>query len=605
MKKCAAVITMIAGAAIALAQPPAQAPPTQTPPVAGRGQGGGRGAQPAVPSISKRPPAGLGTIRLGAADRLWFGWQVGIPSAAFKQVTLSEVLVHADTILVTGVEASSTQMVSPEVPKMLDYRLRTGERAALNYRLRELNQHIWAYRVDNVPTGRDTLRAMFEFAKAINAGMIVVPEQAPLADLDELADEFEINVAVESRTDPKSAMAAIGGLGKRMGVAANLGGWMHDGIKPVDGLAVVRERLMAVSVIDRSALGPKGHDVTLGSGVAGLPDFFLAVFQAGVKPLYISVDATGAPGTYADLLKSFGGFERAMWPAMAARVRQVVDSPAGKIRGPERLSAELKAQIDAAAPREAIVKPRKPRKLLVTDLQMYGGPHPLAQGNLMLALMGKYTGAFEPTFSNDLELLKYPKIKEFDGIWLNDVCGMVHNDPEVRDGILRFVREGGGIGGHHAVTFSDNNWPEFAEMMGGWSGQHHVEQQTIKIDDPNSPLTRMFGTASFEHVDEFYQFPAYSPYSREKQHVLLSIDVEKSDRATGGRFCEICTRPDQDYGLAWIKTYGKGRTYFTPLGHTDVFYTDKRWTGHILAAVQYILGDLDADATPSAKLSKK
>ena len=48
-------------------------------------------------------------------------------------------------------------------------------------------------------------------------------------------------------------------------------------------------------------------------------------------------------------------------------------------------------------------------------------------------------------------------------------------------------------------------------------------------------------------------------------------------------------------------TYGKGRTYFTPLGHTTIMYTDQRWTQHLLAAVQYILGDLEADATPSAK----
>ena len=127
----------------------------------------------------------------------------------------------------------------------------------------------------------------------------------------------------------------------------------------------------------------------------------------------------------------------------------------------------------------------------------------------------------------------------------------------------------------------------------------------VKIDDPNSPLTKSFGAASFEHTDEFYHFPDSSPYTREKQHILLSLDVEKSDMATGGKFCLECTRKDQDYGLAWIKTYGKGRTYFTPLGHTTIMYTDKRWTEHMLAAIQYILGDLDADATPSAKLAKK
>jgi len=142
-------------------------------------------------------------------------------------------------------------------------------------------------------------------------------------------------------------------------------------------------------------------------------------------------------------------------------------------------------------------------------------------------------------------------------------------------------------------------------MMGGWAGAHHTEKQVIKVDDPNSPLTKSFGPASFEHTDEFYQFPMYAPYSREKQHVLLSIDVEKSDRATNNRPCTECTRTDQDYGLAWIKEYGKGRTYFTPLGHTDIFYEDPRWTNHLMAAIQYILGDLDADATPSAKLAKK
>jgi type 1 glutamine amidotransferase len=148
------------------------------------------------------------------------------------------------------------------------------------------------------------------------------------------------------------------------------------------------------------------------------------------------------------------------------------------------------------------------------------------------------------------------------------------------------------------VTYANNNWPEFAEMMGGWSGAHHTEKQTLKIDDPGSPLMKSFGTASFEHTDEFYIFPPYSPYNRAKQRVLLSIDVEKSDRATANRLCKQCTRPDQDYGVAWIKDYGKGRTYFTPLGHTIPFYTDQRWTGHLLAAIQYLLGDLEVDAKP-------
>src|SRR5439155_13917045 len=116
---------------------------------------------------------------------------------------------------------------------------------------------------------------------------------------------------------------ALDGRGKRMGVAADLGAWAQDGIKPVDGLAIVKDRLMVADVRDRSAIGAKGKDVTLGSGASGLADFFLAAFRAAIKPLLPTIYATSAADTYADLQKSMTGCEGAVWPAMAARVREV------------------------------------------------------------------------------------------------------------------------------------------------------------------------------------------------------------------------------------------------------------------------------------------
>ena len=581
----------------------------QLPPPAGGGPGRGAGqpqTPPPVPSISQRPTgSSLSTIRMGAADNnMWFGWRVAVPAHAIKSLTLSQALARTDLMGVAGVEASSTQTVSYEVPKPLDYRLQPGERNAVVYRLRELNQQILAYRVDTVGTDEVSRRKVFELAKAINTPIIIVGADATaLAELEKLAEEFAINVAIDNRKDPKAAVAALEGRSARMGIAADLGAWMRAGIKPVEALADVKGRLLVVSLSDRSALGAAGREVAIGSGAGAVSDFFLAAYKTGIKPLLITVQSTGE--TEATVVKSLQAFERAMWPAMAERVRVMLTTPAGQIRGPERLKPEDRAAIEAAVPAQALAKPKKPRKLLITDIQMYSGHGTIPHGNLLLELMAKKTGAFEPVFSNDLNLLKYPKIKEFDAVYLNNVCGMVHNDPEVREGLLRFVREGGGLGGHHAVTFANNNWPEFADLMGGWAGAHHVEKQMVKVEDPDSPLTKAFGSASFEHTDEFYIFPPSSPYSREKQHILLSIDVEKSDRATANRFCDQCTRPDQDYGLAWIRTYGKGRTYFTPLGHTNIFYTDKRWTTHLLAALQYILGDIDADATPSAKRAAK
>jgi type 1 glutamine amidotransferase len=558
-----------------------------------------------VPSVSKRPNGGgLATIRMGAPDNnMWFGWRVAAPMAALRGMTFSDALTRADLWPVASVEASSTQITSFEVPKPLDQRLQTNERAAVVYRLREIAESIAVYRIDALGPDAATRRRVFEFAKSINVPLIVTSgDTANLAEIDKLAEEFQINVALESKGDPKTVMAALDGRGKRMGVSAHLGGWTQAGVKAVDGLDVVKGKLLHVTAADRSALNARARVVALGDGTAGVGDFFLAAYKAGLKPLSITVESIGT--TEADMVKSLQAFERVMWPAMAARVNDMLKTPAGQIRGGDRLEASMRAAIDAAIPRQPVAKPARTRKLLVTDIQMYSGHSTIPHGNYMIELMAKYTGAFEATFSNDPELLKYPKIKEFDAVFFNNVCGMVHNDPAVREGILRFVREGGGLGGNHAVTYANLNWPEFADMMGGWAGQHRVESQVVKIDDPTSPLMKPFGTEPFEHTDEFYIFPPSSPYSREKQRVLMSIDVEKSDRGFGGRFSELSTRPDQDYGVAWVKGYGKGRTYFTPLGHTTIMYTDKRWTGHLLAAIQYLLGDIEHDETPSAKARK-
>lgn len=571
----------------------------------------GRGAPsnvPAAGSASVRPTgSSLGTIRLGAADgKIWFGWRVGIPAAAFKELTFSEAAAKADALGLGSIEGFDTQKVSPEVPKALSFELQSGERRAVEYRLRELNLHMPAYHVSRLGADADSRRKLFEFARDLGVDTIVTAAPAAaLADLDQFAGEFGINVAIESRQDPKSAAAEIAGRSQRIGIWADTGAWMQQGVKPADGLSVLKDRIFGVTIRDRSALGAHGRAVTLGSGAADLPDFFLAAYRMGLKPLFLSIDSTGAADTYADFSRSMEGFEKTMLPAMSARVMQMLDSPAGKIRGPELLPADMRQKIDAATPRKAIVQPKKPRKLLVTDIQMYSGHGTIPHLNLLIELMAKYTGAFEVTFSNDPNLLKYPKIKEFDAVFLNSVCGMTFPEPDVREGILRYVREGGGIGGNHAVTFSNNDWPEFTEMMGMWAGAHHTEKQVIKIDDSHSPLTTMFGGKPFDHTDEFYHMPPYAPYSREKQHVLLSLDVERSDMATQGKFCAQCTRPDQDYALAWIKTYGKGRVYCTPLGHTAILYTTPAWTEHLLAAIQFILGDLDADTTPSARLAAR
>jgi type 1 glutamine amidotransferase len=342
--------------------------------------------------------------------------------------------------------------------------------------------------------------------------------------------------------------------------------------------------------------------VTLGKGAGAMSDFLFAMYKAGVKPSFVSVEYTGSGDPVADLSKSLDGFDAAFQAVAADRVGEIARST--PIRGPERLSEKDRAGIIAAVPAESAVKPKKPRKLLVLDLQVaYGGHSSIPAANLALELWGRKTGAFTPEFSNDLDNLKYPKIKEYDAIFLNNNVGQVFPDPQVRAGLLRFVQEGGGLAGYHGAPHASADWAAFGEMLGGRLGSHRTPEETatLKIDDPKNPLTAAFGGKEPVWSDEFYRFTT-PPYSRANVHVLLSFDTAKTDMHQKPD-CLICDRADNDIAVAWIRAYGKGRIFYTSIGHLPALFASPEMAKFLLSAVQFALGDLDADTTPSAKLA--
>jgi len=204
--------------------------------------------------------------------------------------------------------------------------------------------------------------------------------------------------------------------------------------------------------------------------------------------------------------------------------------------------------------------------------------------------------------SNDLDNLRYDNIKKFDAVFLNNTVGMVFVDPGVREGLTRFVREGGGLAGNHGVSHASMDWPEFSEMIGVRRGVHRepTEQAWIHVEDPHSPLTAPFDGQSFLYQDEFFRFPN-PPYSREKLHILLTMDVAKTDMNQGRPCASPCVRADADYAVSWIHKYGQGRVFFSILGHNPTIFTTPLLARYFLNGIQFILGDLDADATPSAR----
>jgi type 1 glutamine amidotransferase/sugar phosphate isomerase/epimerase len=537
---------------------------------------------------------------------------VGVSAGAYRQLTFWDAAAKVDALGLAMIQGVSNQKVSLAIPKNLDERLAPGELQAIRERLRLLNLRMPAYFATRIGTGEAHVRKLFEFAAGLGIETIVCsPDPALLATLDRLANEHNVNVALYNRSreetpgywNPTTLLQTLEGRGKRIGAAVDTGYWIQEGIKPIEGLLALKHRVLALNLRDRSAQGESGRDVTLGSGVAGLHEIFREMYRMGIKPSFLSVDAgSGVSDPQGELSRSLDAFDKAVHPVMTERIAGIARSAA--IRGPDRLSPDERQKIEAALPQRAPATPKKPRKLLVTDLNIaYGGHRSIPHANYAVELMGKRTSAYEAIFSNDLDNLKYPRIQQFDAVYLNNTVGMVFVDPEVREGLTRFVREGGGLAGNHGVSHASMDWAEFGEMIGVKWGVHRepTEVATVRIEDPTHALTAAFGGKEFVYQDEFFRFPI-GPYSRDKLRVLLTIDVEKTDMNQGRPCNKPCVRADQDYAVSWIRSYGKGRVFFCILGHNPTLYMTPHLAEYFLAGIQFILGDLEADTTPSAKL---
>jgi type 1 glutamine amidotransferase len=145
----------------------------------------------------------------------------------------------------------------------------------------------------------------------------------------------------------------------------------------------------------------------------------------------------------------------------------------------------------------------------------------------------------------------------------------------------------------------NGTWPEFNQMIGGYFKFHWNDPQHIvyKIDDPSSPLTAMFANG-FEVNDETYTFGIKS-WSRRNVHVLTSIDYSKMSEED--KLKEDYPREDHDYGLSWIRREGKGRVFYSAHGHSERVYAVQPMLEHLVAGIQYALGDLKANDAPSKK----
>jgi uncharacterized protein len=269
---------------------------------------------------------------------------------------------------------------------------------------------------------------------------------------------------------------------------------------------------------------------------------------------------------------------------------------------------EAIAKIAAALPANAPAKPAKARKVLVFSKTAGFRHGSIGVGAVSLTELGKKTGAFEVTHSEDESVFEKDSLSEFDAVIMLNTTGEIFRpkdwpgdktkqkkaqdrEARLKANLLAFVREGKGLAGMHSATDTYKKWKEYNDMMGGAFVSHPWHKKVpLKNLDPTSPVNAAFSTEGFEVTDEIYQFRDDTAL-RGDRRMLLELDADKMDLSKG-------SRGDRGYPVSWIDTYGRGRVFYCSLGHRDEIFWNPAVLKHYLAGIQYTLGDLEADATP-------
>jgi uncharacterized protein len=216
--------------------------------------------------------------------------------------------------------------------------------------------------------------------------------------------------------------------------------------------------------------------------------------------------------------------------------------------------------------------------------------------------------AWLPKAAAALQKLSPANLKNYDAVLFASTTGDDLPLPD-KQGFIDWVASGKGFIGVHAATDTLKTTPAYVGMIGG-AFRTHGPQVTVECLNQDAAHAACKGLpARWTVYDEIYQL---KDFSRANVHSLVSLDrlmlndkEKKENVGTPG-----------DYPIAWSRMQGKGRVFYTSLGHRedmwDPNYTDKndkdgrknspevakQFQQHVLGGILWALGLAPGSATP-------
>jgi uncharacterized protein len=204
--------------------------------------------------------------------------------------------------------------------------------------------------------------------------------------------------------------------------------------------------------------------------------------------------------------------------------------------------------------------------------------------------------AWMPQVAAALQPLSPSRLKGYDGVIFASTTGDLPL-PD-KQGFIDWVNAGHAFIGVHAAADTFHGFPAFIAMLGG-EFLRHGPQVTVDCinQDPAHAATKPL-PATWTVFDEIYQF---KNFERTKVHGLLTLDKNPENKKPG------------DYPVSWCKSFGKGRVFYTSLGHREDVWdpaaqvagsrknaTDiaSAYQAHVLGGILWALGLAPGDSKP-------
>jgi hypothetical protein len=194
----------------------------------------------------------------------------------------------------------------------------------------------------------------------------------------------------------------------------------------------------------------------------------------------------------------------------------------------------------------------------------------------ILTQLGRTSGVFEVTATEDPSEFSTENLERYAAVMFY-TSGELPMSGAQKAALLDFVRAGRGFLGVHSATDTFYDWPDYLDLVGGYFNGHPWHQAvTIEVVDPGNPLVGFLGN-SLQLDDEIYQI---SDFDHRGSHVLLRLDPSSVDLGRND-----VHRRFYGWPLAWTRSYGQGRVFYTALGHEASVWQDPRYQRMLANAI--------------------